>query len=160
RCAIAPMATRRRAASLGRMDASDRPDVVVVGSGPAGRAAALEAARLGRRVALVERRGLVGGLCVHAGTIPSKALLAAALDAVAPRDAASELRRPTRLDLRALARPASSVVAAEHAALEAELRAAGVELVQGEASLLDGHRVAIDGERPRVLEAELVVLAP
>ena len=49
-------------------------DVVVLGAGPAGEGAAVNAAKLGRRVAVVEARNMVGGNCVHLGTIPSKAL--------------------------------------------------------------------------------------
>ena len=49
-------------------------DVVVLGAGPAGEGAAVNAAKNGRRVAVVEERNMVGGNCVHLGTIPSKAL--------------------------------------------------------------------------------------
>jgi NAD(P) transhydrogenase len=49
-------------------------DLVVIGSGPAGQKAALNAAKLGRRVAIIERRDAVGGVCIHTGTIPSKAM--------------------------------------------------------------------------------------
>lgn len=49
-------------------------DVVVIGSGPAGEGAAMNAAKRGRRVAIVEEQRSVGGNCTHKGTIPSKAL--------------------------------------------------------------------------------------
>lgn len=49
-------------------------DVIVIGSGPAGEGAAMNAAKHGRRVAVVEEQDLVGGNCTHKGTIPSKAL--------------------------------------------------------------------------------------
>ncbi|TXH91448.1 MAG: Si-specific NAD(P)(+) transhydrogenase [Pseudomonas sp.] len=49
-------------------------DVVVLGSGPAGEGAAMNAAKAGRKVAVVDNRPLVGGNCTHLGTIPSKAL--------------------------------------------------------------------------------------
>lgn len=49
-------------------------DLVVIGSGPAGEGAAMQACKAGKKVALVERHGLVGGGCTHWGTIPSKAL--------------------------------------------------------------------------------------
>ena len=55
-------------------------DLVVIGSGPAGQKAALSAAKLGKRVALVESRNAgVGGVCIHTGTIPSKAIREAVL---------------------------------------------------------------------------------
>ncbi|MFZ3024175.1 Si-specific NAD(P)(+) transhydrogenase [Pseudomonas sp.] len=49
-------------------------DVVVLGSGPAGEGAAMNASKAGRKVAVVDDRRLVGGNCTHLGTIPSKAL--------------------------------------------------------------------------------------
>ena len=49
-------------------------ELVVIGSGPAGQKAAINAAKLGKRVAVIERAGMVGGVSVHGGTIPSKTL--------------------------------------------------------------------------------------
>lgn len=49
-------------------------DVVIIGSGPAGESAAMASAKAGKKVAVIESRGLVGGNCAHKGTIPSKAL--------------------------------------------------------------------------------------
>lgn len=57
----------------------DKYDFVVIGSGPAGQRAAIQAAKLGRSVALVERSFNIGGACVHTGTIPSKTLREAVL---------------------------------------------------------------------------------
>ena len=54
-------------------------DLIVIGSGPAGQKAALNAAKLGRRVALIDRQQTVGGVCIHTGTIPSKAIREAVL---------------------------------------------------------------------------------
>ena len=54
-------------------------DVVVVGTGPAGQKAAVQAAKAGRRVCVIEREIGVGGACVHRGTIPSKTLRETAL---------------------------------------------------------------------------------
>ena len=47
-------------------------DMIVIGSGPSGQRAAVQAAKLGKSVAICERRELVGGVCVNTGTIPSK----------------------------------------------------------------------------------------
>ena len=49
-------------------------DLVILGSGPAGESAAINAVKLGKKVAVVERNAFVGGSCTHLGTIPSKAL--------------------------------------------------------------------------------------
>ena len=55
-------------------------DLVVVGSGPAGRRGAIQAAKLGRKVLVVEQGKRVGGVSVHTGTIPSKTLRETALN--------------------------------------------------------------------------------
>ena len=54
-------------------------DVLVIGSGPGGQKAAIAAAKLDRRVAIVERKDMIGGVCLNTGTIPSKTLREAIL---------------------------------------------------------------------------------
>src|SRR5947207_1747280 len=54
-------------------------DLLVIGSGPAGQRAAIQAAKLGKRVAMVERKAVLGGVCINTGTIPSKTLREAVL---------------------------------------------------------------------------------
>jgi NAD(P) transhydrogenase len=49
-------------------------DMIVIGSGPAGKRAAIQAAKIGKKVLLVEKNEVVGGVTVHTGTIPSKTL--------------------------------------------------------------------------------------
>ena len=59
-------------------------DLVVIGSGPAGQKGAIAAAKAGRRVALVDRAVMMGGVSVHAGTIPSKTLREAIFQLTGP----------------------------------------------------------------------------
>ena len=54
-------------------------DLVVIGSGPGGQKAAIAAAKLGKSVAVIERRHMLGGVCTNTGTIPSKTLREAVL---------------------------------------------------------------------------------
>jgi len=54
-------------------------DMLVIGSGPAGQRAAIQAAKLNKRVAIVERKSVIGGVCINTGTIPSKTLREAVL---------------------------------------------------------------------------------
>src|SRR5215510_6644045 len=54
-------------------------DLLVIGSGPAGHRAAIQAAKLDKRVAIIERKTVVCGVCINTGTIPSKTLREAAL---------------------------------------------------------------------------------
>ena len=55
-------------------------DLMVIGSGPAGQRAAIQAAKLDKRVALIERKTVLGGVSVNTGTIPSKTFREAVLD--------------------------------------------------------------------------------
>ena len=55
-------------------DQINRYDIVVIGSGPAGKSAAIQAAKLGHRTAIVDAQPQLGGVCVHTGTVPSKTL--------------------------------------------------------------------------------------
>src|SRR5574340_531590 len=54
-------------------------DLLVIGTGPAGQKAAIQAAKLGKKVGIVERKQVVGGVCTNTGTIPSKSLREAVL---------------------------------------------------------------------------------
>ena len=59
-------------------------DLVVIGSGPGGQKAAIQAAKLGRKVCVVEKMQFVGGVAINTGTIPSKALIASVAAPPAP----------------------------------------------------------------------------
>jgi pyruvate/2-oxoglutarate dehydrogenase complex dihydrolipoamide dehydrogenase (E3) component len=126
-------------------------DLVVIGAGSAGLAAATFAARLGARVALVER-DRIGGDCTWTGCVPSKALLhAAAL--------AHQMRHADRFGLPAaalevdLARVMAAVRAASERVYRFEtpdaLRAQGIAVFSGAARFRDPHRVAVDGRTLR-----------
>ena len=66
-----PASRRARIKGIGVSEAYDY-DLVCIGSGPAGQRAAVQAAKLGKRAAVLERERVVGGVCLHTGTIPSK----------------------------------------------------------------------------------------
>ncbi len=71
------------------MGASHDFDLICIGSGPAGQRAAVQAAKLRKRVAIVERGLDVGGVCVHTGTIPSKTFREAVLSVTGHRNGAA-----------------------------------------------------------------------
>ena len=54
-------------------------DMLVIGSGPAGQKAAIQAAKIGKKVGIIERKKVAGGICINSGTIPSKSLREAVL---------------------------------------------------------------------------------
>ncbi len=133
-------------------------DLIVVGGGSAGFAAAIEATLLGARVIMVER-GALGGTCVNVGCIPSKFFLRAA--EVAHLAAHPPYRgiqtRLTGLDLHALRQQQRELVAALRREKYEDLVAYyGWELLRGTARFLDAETVAVDDRR---LRARAVVLA-
>jgi len=71
-------------------------DLLVIGSGPGGQRAAIQAAKLGKRVAVAERRNRLGGVSIHTGTIPSKTLRQATLEQLATRSL--DVLDPTRVE--------------------------------------------------------------
>src|SRR5215212_3429623 len=115
------------------MSESFEYDLVCIGSGPAGQRAAVQAAKLGRRVALIERRETLGGMCVDSGTIPSKtfreAVIALAASAAAATSATHSPRRPTSAEL--LAR-VDEVRSSEAAIISKQLARNGVDVLCGE----------------------------
>ena len=137
-------------------------DLLCIGSGPAGQRAAVQAAKLGRRVALVERRPGLGGSCLSTGTIPSKTFREAVLHFAALRDHPERSRfakleyRPTAGQL--LAR-IDRVTQAENSVIEDQLRRNDVVVLRGKASFVDPHRVLVvgpDGHR-EVTAANILV---
>lgn len=139
-------------------------DVVVIGSGPAGQNAAVQAAKGDRRVCLVERELGVGGACVHRGTIPSKTLRESAVQITQFRARLGkhvQVEIPPDLQLASLMDRMESVVAAHVRYQGAQMQRNGIELVHGRASFVDPHTVAVEsiyGER-RLLAAAIVVIA-
>src|SRR5678815_5691800 len=71
-------------------------DLICIGSGPAGQRAAVQAAKLGKKAAVIEKRHYVGGVCVDTGTIPSKTLREAVLYFSAAGKSRFDKRQGTR----------------------------------------------------------------
>jgi NAD(P) transhydrogenase len=141
-------------------------DLLVIGSGPAGQKAAIQAAKLGKRVAVVERRERLGGVSIHTGTIPSKTLREAVLEDVARR--AFETSSMGVVDREARERAAleflmdrtARVVATEAQVVRDQFRRNGVAVLLGRASFIDEHRLRVDdGTTELELDAEQVVIA-
>lgn len=138
-------------------------DLVAIGSGPAGQRAAVQAAKLGRRAAVVEKRTTLGGGCLDTGTIPSKTLREAVLHFVhGPgrsdwRTAGRSEVRPSAAQL--LAR-VGEVCARESEVIEDQLRRNDVALIHGEAAFDGPHALLVRGEEGwSTVTAEHVVIA-
>ncbi len=134
-------------------------DLLVIGTGPAGEAAAVTAARLGKRVAVVEKSPHVGGAAVNTGTVPSKTLRETAV-ALAGRK--SRTLHGVDLSLRREATVADflrherAVRHAERAQILARLTDAGVTVVHGAATFTGPHTVTAGD---LTLTAERIILA-
>jgi NAD(P) transhydrogenase len=121
-------------------------DLVCIGSGPAGQRAAVQAAKLGKRVAVVEKRRLVGGLCLDMGTIPSKTFREAVISLSQTGDRfglGSRIGPESRPTAEQLLARVSQVVAREAEVVERQLRRNGVTLIRGDASFRDPHAVVV-----------------
>lgn len=119
-------------------------DLVVLGGGSGGYAAALRAAELGRSVALVEK-DKVGGTCLHRGCIPTKALLHAAEVADLARDASSVGVRASLegIDPAGVRAYREGIVAKKYKGLEGLVKARGITVVNGEGRLEAGPAVRV-----------------
>ena len=141
-------------------------DLLVIGSGPGGQSAAIAGARLGKRVAIVERKPYVGGVSLQTGTIPSKAL----------REAAYVTSRSTSLGMRRSMQPNTTreagfladvlsqkdnVIDRKQAQLLERLMKEGVTMIPGEAGFIDANTLQVTGPRgeQQKLRAEFIILA-
>jgi len=138
-------------------------DVVIIGSGPSGQKAAIQARKAGQKTAMIEREPGVGGACVHQGTIPSKTLRETAVQMVRLRrgadvfnatiGAGTEITRLlTRLD---------RVVNAHVAYMHNQLVRNGVHLLNGRARFLSPQVIEVESVTGQVrqLSAKLVIIA-
>ena len=142
---------------------TDRYDLIVIGSGPAGEKGALTAAFFGKRVILVERNPLLGGAVANTGTLPSKTLreTALALSGFRARDLHGvdlSLRREATVG--DFMHHEAQVSAVERDRIRLYLDAQGVELAHGTASFVDAHTVHVASERgERMLHGETILIA-
>jgi NAD(P) transhydrogenase len=139
-------------------------DMLVIGSGPAGHHAAIQAAKLGKKVAVAERKGVVGGVCINLGTIPSKTLREAVLYLSGYRErdfygeSYSVKENITKDDL--LFRT-QHVIQHEIDVSRHQLLRNRVELINAEASFVDPHTIRldfIDQHGYRDVTAEFIVI--
>src|SRR5262245_52481655 len=136
-------------------------DLICIGSGPAGQRAAVQAAKLGKRVAVVEKQRCVGGVCIETGTIPSKtfreAVRSLASRASGPLGAGTPRGRPTMAQL---LQRVGSVVQREADVVHDQLARNEIDLVRGRASFEDPHVLRVESaEGVRRLSTQYVLVA-
>jgi NAD(P) transhydrogenase len=124
-------------------------DLVVIGSGPAGQKGAICAAKLRKKVAIIDRKRTIGGVCVHTGTIPSKTLREAVLYLSGFRQRSFYGRGyvlKDRIAMSDLIFRAQAVMTREIEVIKAQLRRNYVTTLEGEARFIDPHTIEIRSE--------------
>ena len=145
-----------------QVDGDAHYDLAVIGTGPAGHHAAIQAAKAGRRVIAIDRNAEVGGEAVLRGTIPSKSLREAVnyLAGVGQRTFYGRSFRPgPHVTMADLMSRTNHVIRAEVDVVRDTLLRNRVELVQGTASFRDPHALAIEADGQHQIQADKIVLA-
>ncbi len=125
-------------------------DLIVIGSGPAGLRAAIQGAKYGKRVAVVERREIVGGTSINTGTIPSKTMREAVMHFSGYNYQGIygvSYRVKEKVAMADLGFRVQQVVKTEIDVTQAQLARNGIDVVYGQASLLDSTHVRVTGAR-------------
>ena len=140
-------------------------DLAVVGSGPAGHYAAIQGAKLRKRVIIIERKPIIGGICVNVGTIPSKTMREAILYLSGYREHATygdSYRVKEKITLQDLLARVEPVVRHEIDVLRHQLSRNGVELINASASFVDPHVLHLEDKASgfhKRITARTIVLA-
>ncbi len=146
------------------MSAAERFEMIVIGSGPAGQKAAIQAVKAGRSVLLVERDRGVGGACVHRGTIPSKTLreTASFLGGMKERgEGVFEVHLPEQVKVASLTTRLRRVIDAHQGFISRQLDRNQIVTAHGRARFLGPKEIAvrtIQGEE-KTYQADHIVVA-
>ena len=138
-------------------------DLLVIGTGPAGQKAAVQAAKLGKRVGIIERKEVVGGVCINTGTIPSKSLREAILYLSGFRQRnfyGADYRLKQTITIVDLAFRCQHVIANEIQIVQNQMGRNRVDMLFGTASFVDPHRLRIQQTSgPVEHTADFIVIA-
>jgi len=138
-------------------------DLVVIGSGPAGQRAAIQGAKTGKRVALIERREVIGGVCINTGTIPSKTMREAVLHLSGynyQNIYGVSYRVKEKISMADLAFRVQHVIKTEIDVTQAQLSRNGIEVLNGIASFKSPNSVDISSSRGNnELRGDKIVIA-
>ena len=138
-------------------------DLLVIGTGPAGQKAAIQAAKLGKRVGIIERKEVVGGVCTNTGTIPSKSLREAVLYLSGFHQRSlygASYRVKQDITMEDLTFRATHVIKHEIEIIQNQMARNHVEMLFGTASFVDPHRLRIQQAREATEHtADFIVIA-
>jgi NAD(P) transhydrogenase len=140
-----------------------RFELCVIGSGPGGQKAAIQASKLGHSVCVVERMEVVGGVAINTGTIPSKAFREAVVRATRNQDADAVRAgfAAGRTTMETMMTSCRRIVAIEIEIVRTQLESNGVKVINGHARFVDKNKVEIESLQNGIsaLEAENILIA-
>ncbi len=138
-------------------------DMIVIGSGPGGQRAAIQGAKAGKRVGIIEKQSCLGGVCINTGTIPSKTMREAVLHLSGFYDKnfyGSNYNGKDTITMADLSFRVQHVVENEVGVIQNQLKRNGVDLIHGMGRFLDPHRIRVENSGGFTeLESEYVVIA-
>lgn len=138
-------------------------DLIVIGSGPGGQRAAIQGAKAGKRVAVVEKRAAVGGVCINTGTIPSKTMREAVLHLSGfyfKSFYGSSYNVKDNVTMADLNFRVQRVIENEVAVTQDQLKRNGVDVLHGFGKFLDAHHMRVEnGNGYAELEGQYFVIA-
>jgi len=141
----------------------EKYDLFVIGSGPAGQRAAIKGAKLGKRVAIVEKREMVGGACINTGTIPSKSMREAVMHLSGYQYQGIyglSYRVKEKITVADLSFRVQHVIKTEIDVTMAQLARNGIDVLTGTATFLDPHQIKVENSRGESeYEAAVIVIA-
>ena len=149
---------------MSNMAESGRYDMFVIGTGPAGQRAAIQAAKLGKKIGICERREVVGGVCINTGTIPSKTFREAVLYLTGFRQrgiygSSFTVKEDISMADDLLFR-CNHVIVQETEVVRHQMRRNRVDVLQGEAAFESPNVLAVTGRKGTVrVEADKIVIA-
>ncbi len=138
-------------------------DLIIIGSGPAGQRGAIAAAKARKRVAIVDRPLMIGGVSVHKGTIPSKTLREAIMQLIGFTDRSiygRDYRITENVSVQDLAYRVQTIVGRETEVIQSQLRRNGVSVYEGTAHFVDPHTIEIVSDnRTLTIHGEFILIA-
>jgi NAD(P) transhydrogenase len=138
-------------------------ELIVIGSGPGGQRAAIQAVKAGKRVALVEKQSAVGGVCTNTGTIPSKTMREAVLHLSGFYEQSfygANYHAKDQVTMADLSFRVQRVIENEVSVIQDQLKRNGVDLIHGVGKFMDPHHVRVENNNGfSELEGEYVILA-
>jgi NAD(P) transhydrogenase len=138
-------------------------DLIVIGSGPGGLRAAIQSAKAGKKVAVIEKHAMVGGVCINTGTIPSKTMREAVLRLSGVYEQAfygASYAPRNNISMSDLNQRINRVIENEASVLQDQLKRNGIELFHGHGAFSDPHHIHVQTATGySELEAKFIIIA-